>query len=170
MFLPPISFGNTINTGNGDDFVHISKAPGIAGALGLYDVDINGHHQLMSESQLNNTTFNLGGGNDTLLVDSNVTANIHANGGSGDDVMIGGAGNDVFNGGSGDDLLWGGGGINALNGGTGDDTFINTSGVNFDNGGPGDDAFLNEGGLNFDNGGPGWDQFVNIGGWNFDHQ
>jgi Ca2+-binding RTX toxin-like protein len=170
MFIPPINFGNQVNTGNGDDYVHISKAQGIAGALGLYDVNINGHHQLMSESQLNNTTFNLGGGNDTLVVDPNVTANIHANGGSGNDVMIGGAGNDVFNGGSGNDVLAGGGGVNVLNGGKGRDTFINTSGINIDNGGDGRDTFLNLGGLNFDNGGAKWDTFVNLGGLNFDQQ
>ncbi len=165
----PITLGNNVYTGPGNDTVHISKAPGIAGALGLYEVDINGQKQLMTKSQLEKTTFNLGAGDDTLIVDSNVTANIHANGGSGDDVMIGGAGNDVFNGGDGNDLLAGGGGVNHLNGNDGRDTFVNTGGVNYDNGGDGRDTFVNLGGLNFDNGGRGRDTFINDGGINVNH-
>jgi Ca2+-binding RTX toxin-like protein len=45
-------------------------------------------------------------------------------GGVGDDVLIGGDGNDVINGGEGDDVLIGGDGNDTLNGGPGDDTLI----------------------------------------------
>src|SRR5512138_373710 len=95
-----ITIGNNLYTGAGDDNVHISKATGLAGLLGLYEVNINGQKQYMTEQQLKNTNFNLGSGNDTLIVDSDVKVGIHANGGSGDDLMVGGSGNDVFDGGS----------------------------------------------------------------------
>ena len=121
MFPPPISAGSTINTGAGNDNVHISKASGLAGLLGMYDVNINGKHQLMSKSQLESTQFNLGAGNDTLVVDSNVTANVHANGGSGNDALYGGAGNDHLDGGPGNDYLRGGPGFDTLHGGPGFD-------------------------------------------------
>ena len=46
------------------------------------------------------------------------------NGDGGDDVLIGGDGNDTLTGGDNDDVLIGGPGLDALNGGAGDDTFI----------------------------------------------
>src|SRR3954468_9352835 len=110
MSVNPCGPTNTINTGCGNDNVHISKAEGLAGLLGLYKVDINGHSQYMTKQQLENTQFNLGAGNDTLVVDSNVKADIHANGGKGNDVMIGGAGDDVLKGGDGSDVIAGRGG------------------------------------------------------------
>jgi Ca2+-binding RTX toxin-like protein len=58
----------------------------------------------MTNEQLSHTQFNLGAGNDTLVVDKNVTADIHANGGAGNDAMVGGGGNNYFDGGSGKDL------------------------------------------------------------------
>ncbi len=47
-----------------------------------------------------------------------------ANGGDGDDVLIGGAGADILNGDAGDDVLLGGPGLDILNGGTGDNIVI----------------------------------------------
>jgi Ca2+-binding RTX toxin-like protein len=47
-----------------------------------------------------------------------------ADGGAGDDVLIGGDGADVLSGGAGDDVLIGGLGIDVLNGGDGDDVEI----------------------------------------------
>ena len=168
--INPTTPTNTVNTGCGDDNVHISKADGLLGLLGYNKVDINGQVSYMTNEQLSHTQFNLGAGNDTLVVDKNVTADVHANGGSGDDVMVGGGGRSYFNGGSGEDLLVGRAGVNHMDGGRGDDTFLNLGGVNVDNGGRGDDTFLNLGGVNFDKGGRGWDQFANLGGINFDKQ
>ena len=45
-------------------------------------------------------------------------------GGAGDDVLIGGAGNDTLLGGEGDDVLIGGPGLDTLDGGPGDDVVI----------------------------------------------
>ena len=47
-----------------------------------------------------------------------------ADGGDGDDVLIGGAGNDVLAGGAGDDVLIGGPGLDILDGGPGDNIVI----------------------------------------------
>jgi Ca2+-binding RTX toxin-like protein len=157
MSVNPCGPTNNINTGCGDDFVHISKAEGLAGLLGLYKVEINGQTQYMTKQQLENTQFNLGAGNDTLLVDANVKADIHANGGTGNDVMIGGAGNDHFQGGRGDDVLVGRGGNDHLEGGRGNDWLFGGAGNDHLDGGRGND-FL-KGGNGFDtlHGGPGWD-------------
>ena len=47
-----------------------------------------------------------------------------ADGGDGDDVLIGGAGNDTLLGGAGDDVLIGGPGLDVLDGGPGDNILI----------------------------------------------
>jgi Ca2+-binding RTX toxin-like protein len=141
------SIGSIGNLGNlfmtplkgtsGDDNVHISKAGGLLGALGFFDVEVNGKHQLMSKSELEHTDFQLGSGDDKLVVDSNVDANITAHGGSGDDTLIGGKGNDYLDGGSGDDKLYGGAGKDTLNGGSGDDYLDGGAGKDNNNGGSG---------------------------------
>ena len=47
-----------------------------------------------------------------------------ANGGNGDDILIGSAGNDTLHGDAGDDMLIGGGGMDVLDGGPGDNVVI----------------------------------------------
>jgi Ca2+-binding RTX toxin-like protein len=125
----PISGGNTVNGTAGNDNVHISKASGLAGLLGLYEVNVNGNTQVMTKQQLENTNFQLGAGNDTLVVDSNVTADITANGGSGNDVMIGGGGDDKLKGGSGNDVIAGRGGNDCIDGGSGSDSLSGAIGA-----------------------------------------
>ncbi len=119
----PVDFsgGNTVHGTAGNDNVHISKADGLLGFLGLYEVNVNGHTQFMTKHQLENTNFDLGAGNDTLVVDSDVKANITANGGSGNDVLIGGGGNDHLSGGCGNDVILGRGGNDQICGGDGND-------------------------------------------------
>jgi Ca2+-binding RTX toxin-like protein len=51
-----------------------------------------------------------------------------ANGGDGDDILIGGAGNDTLTGGAGDDVLIGGPGFDVLDGGTGSNVVIQDGG------------------------------------------
>ena len=134
-----VSCGNTVYGTAGNDNVHISKAPGLLGALRLYEVNVNGHVQFMTKQQLEHTNFELGAGNDTLVVDSNVNADIHANGGSGDDVIAGRGGNDHLNGGRGDDVLLGGRGNDTLDGGRGNDYLDGGPGHDHNHGGPGRD-------------------------------
>jgi Ca2+-binding RTX toxin-like protein len=148
---------NTVHGTNGDDNVHISKADGLLGALGLYEVNVNGQVQYMTKQELENTNFKLGGGDDTLVVDADVKADITADGGSGDDVMVGGGGDDKFKGGCGDDIMLGRGGNDCLDGGCGDDIIAGGKGRDHLKGGCGDDILL--GGKNRDHldGGPGRD-------------
>ncbi|HET6266785.1 MAG TPA: hypothetical protein VFG11_03640, partial [Acidobacteriota bacterium] len=51
----------------GSDNVHISKAPGELGRLGLYEVNINGSKLYYTKEQLEKMEFNLGGGNEELM-------------------------------------------------------------------------------------------------------
>ncbi len=64
---------------------------------------------------------------------SGASALLSFDGGNGDDVLIGGPGDDTLSGGAGDDVLIGGDGTDTLNGGPGDDTLIegenNTDGL-----------------------------------------
>ena len=160
MCISPVQQGNNINTGAGNDNVHISKAPGLLGALGLYQVNINGQSQLMTKQQLENTNFNLGAGNDTLVVDSNVTADITANGGSGHDLMIGGSGNDNFNGGSGHDAIFGRNGHDNVQGGSGHDYVSGGNGWDIVGGGSGHDVVSGGNGFDWVSGGSGWDTYL----------
>jgi len=171
---PAAGTTNTVYGTSGDDNVHISKAPGLLGALGLFEVNVNGNVQYMTKNQLEHTDFKLGDGNDKLVVDSNVTANIHAEGGRGDDVMIGGSGNDVFDGGRGDDFIDGRGGNDQIAGGRGDDVLVGGNGNDLIDGGRGDDVIFGGkgndvllGGRGDDVifGGPGNDVLVGGPGW-----
>ena len=78
-------------------------------------------------------------GSDTLEM-SGVGANLplFLSGGDGDDVLIGGAGDDILKGGPGDDVLLGSAGTNLLFGGPGDD--IALDGLASDGDGPPDPA------------------------------
>jgi Ca2+-binding RTX toxin-like protein len=53
-----------------------------------------------------------------------VTIGLIATGGDGDDVLVGGAGNDSLFGNDGDDVLIGGPGFDLLDGGSGDNVLI----------------------------------------------
>src|SRR5690606_31848077 len=64
------------------------------------------------------------------------------NGGSGNDVMDGGAGDDVLSGGSGNDALEGGAGDDILAGGSGNDILHGGLGDDVLTGGEGDDIFV----------------------------
>jgi hypothetical protein len=92
---------------NEDDAVHISKV-----GDDRYMVTINGESEYVTAEQLKAMKFDLRGGDDTLIVDENVDVPITANGGKGDDTLIGS---------SGDDKLWGGRGNDRIEGRGGDD-------------------------------------------------
>ncbi len=132
--------------------------------------------QVFNALQYNNDTSSLienangGTGNDTILGNS---ANNVLNGNAGNDTISGGAGNDTLNGGAGTDTLNGGDGTDTLNGGDGTDTLNGDAGndtLNGDagndtlNGGDGNDTLLGGTGTNTLNGGAGDDTLVNSGG------
>jgi Ca2+-binding RTX toxin-like protein len=64
------------------------------------------------------------GGNDVIEASGLAGIVFTGNGGDGDDVLIGGAGNDFLTGGAGDDVLIGGPGLDIIDGGTGDNVVI----------------------------------------------
>jgi len=65
------------------------------------------------------------GGDDVVEASGlGTTLQLVANGGDGNDVLIGGAGNDVLNGGAGDDVLIGGPGNDILDGQSGNNVVI----------------------------------------------
>jgi Ca2+-binding RTX toxin-like protein len=89
-----------------------------------------------------NLVLNANGGNDSFNASAGVTLRITADGGDGDDLLLGGGGNDVLIGGAGNDALIGGDGNDTLNGGDGDDTVSGGHGNDTALMGAGDDIFV----------------------------
>jgi Ca2+-binding RTX toxin-like protein len=69
------------------------------------------------------------GGDDVIEASGLTGMLLTANGGDGDDVLIGSAGDDVLTGGAGDDVLIGGAGLDILDGGPGDNILIQSATV-----------------------------------------
>jgi Ca2+-binding RTX toxin-like protein len=112
---------------NGDDVAIVAgDASGVA-VIGLAaQVNITG-----AEAANDRVTVNALAGDD--VVDASGLAataiQLTANGGDGNDILIGGAGNDVLSGGPGDDVLIGGPGTDIIDGGDGDDIEIQSLGA-----------------------------------------
>jgi Ca2+-binding RTX toxin-like protein len=108
-----------INGTAGDDAVTVSGDATAVSAIGLAaQVNITGGE---TTDQL--TVFALAG--DDVIDASGLSADaIAADGGDGDDLLVGGSGNDTLIGGDGDDVLIGGAGQDVLDGGAGDNTLI----------------------------------------------
>jgi Ca2+-binding RTX toxin-like protein len=109
-----------INGTNGDDVITIAESNGVLTISGLgTDVTISGFD---ADDQI---VINGLGGDDVIEASGLGTAmKLVANGGDGDDVLVGSAGNDVLHGGAGDDVLLGNGGQDVLDGGPGDNVVI----------------------------------------------
>jgi Ca2+-binding RTX toxin-like protein len=111
-----------VNGTNGADVAVVAGSAGSASVLGLAArVNISN-----AEPANDRLTINTLAGDDVVEA-SGLAADaiqLTANGGDGDDVLIGGAGNDVLTGGAGDDVLRGGPGLDVLDGGPGDNILI----------------------------------------------
>jgi hypothetical protein len=83
-------------------------------------------------------------GNDTIIVDSRILESAVLFGGSGNDVLIGGGGDDELDGGNGKDTLVGGAGDDALCGGNGNDVLAGGLGDDILFGEPGNDVLAGE--------------------------
>jgi Ca2+-binding RTX toxin-like protein len=161
---------NIVSGTAGDDVVRISKPKAdlrnpqdlVASLAGLYKVEINGRVSYVSKDDLENMRFELGAGNDRLIVDADVDARITADGGSGNDVLIGGAAADRLTGGSGNDTIDGRGGNDVIHGGAGHDVIRGGAGNDVLHGDAGNDAVFGGPGSDRLYGGPG-DDFL-IGG------
>jgi Ca2+-binding RTX toxin-like protein len=120
---------NVIVSGtNGDDVISVAGSSGNATVLGLASrVDISG-----ASAATDRLTVNALAGDDVVDASSLAASAIAltANGGTGDDVLIGGAGNDTLAGGEGDDVLIGGPGIDVLDGAPGSDVVLDSVAVN----------------------------------------
>jgi Ca2+-binding RTX toxin-like protein len=107
---------------NGDDVVVVTGDATQTSTFGLpAAVNVTG-----AESANDRLTVNALAGDDVVEASSLQAGAIQltADGGTGDDVLLGGEGNDTLLGGPGDDVLLGGGGTDVLDGGDGDDIEI----------------------------------------------
>jgi Ca2+-binding RTX toxin-like protein len=112
----------TINATNGDDVVLVVGDNGSVSILGLgATVNITG-----LEAANDRIVINTLDGDDVVEASGLLAGVVQltANGGFGNDVLVGSDGNDVLNGNEGDDVLLGGLGIDILDGGLGDDIEI----------------------------------------------
>ena len=111
-----------VNATNGDDVVSVSGSGPTAQVNGLAArVSLSG-----AIAGSDRVTVNALAGDDVVDA-SGLAANsalLTANGGEGDDILIGGDGNDTLNGGADDDVILGGPGNDTINGAPGDDVVI----------------------------------------------
>ncbi len=111
-----------VNGTSGDDTVIVAGDSSGVAVMGLAArVNITG-----AEANIDRLTVNTLGGDDVMDASGLAVGAIAltADGGDGDDVLIGGAGDDVLLGGSGDDVLIGGPGLDVLDGGPGNNILI----------------------------------------------
>ncbi len=102
------------NVGNGVVNVHmLDEATGVTRDVTISNFDAT-----------DKIVINGLGGDDIINATGLTGMQLTANGGDGDDILIGSAGNDTLNGGPGDDTLIGNGGVDTLDGGTGNNVFL----------------------------------------------
>jgi Ca2+-binding RTX toxin-like protein len=112
----------TINATSGDDVIVVAgDANGVTISVGGYTVNITG-----SEAANDRIVINGLAGDDVIEASGLAAGAIQltANGGAGDDVLIGGDGADTLRGDAGDDVLVGGLGLDILDGGPGDNVIL----------------------------------------------
>ena len=109
-----------INATSGADNISISSSGGVITVSGLAaTVTITG-----AEAANDRLVINGLGGDDVITASTLTGIQLTADGGAGNDVLIGSPGNDTLLGGAGDDVLIGGPGADILDGGTGDNILI----------------------------------------------
>jgi Ca2+-binding RTX toxin-like protein len=113
-----------INGTSGDDTITVTNNNGVVTISGL-STEVT-----ISDFEANDRIVINGLGGDDVITASGLTGMLFtANGGDGDDVLIGSPGNDILTGGNGDDVLIGGGGQDVLDGGPGANTVIRSATV-----------------------------------------
>jgi len=118
------SAADTVNV-NGtvaEDAISISGSAGVTTVFGMVPLI----HITGAESALDRLVVNGLAGDDVIEASALAAGEIQftANGGTGDDVLLGGAGNDTLNGDEGDDVLLGGPGTDILDGGPGSNVLL----------------------------------------------
>jgi Ca2+-binding RTX toxin-like protein len=110
-----------LNATAGDDVIGVENVGGVIRVTGLSSVI----EILDFDIGIDKLVINTLGGDDVVdasALDASIV--FQADGGEGDDVLLGGAGADTLLGGLGDDVLIGGLGVDNLNGGLGDNIII----------------------------------------------
>ena len=108
-----------INGTSGDDTITVTNNNGVVTISGLAE------EVTISDFEANDRIVIHGLGGDDVITASGLSGMLlTADGGDGDDVLIGSRGNDILTGGAGDDVLIGGGGQDVLDGGPGDNIIL----------------------------------------------
>src|SRR5262249_40980962 len=109
-----------LNATDGNDNIVVTNNNGVITVTGLSE-----EVTISNFSADDHLVINGLGGDDVITaVELGNSLQFTANGGDGDDVLIGSAGNDVLTGGAGDDILIGVGGLDVLDGGPGSNIII----------------------------------------------
>jgi Ca2+-binding RTX toxin-like protein len=103
-----------INATNGADNIVVTNNNGVVTVTGLATTVTISNFDANDQLVINGL-----GGDDVITATGLTGMMLTANGGDGNDVLVGSRGNDVLNGGNGDDILIGNGGVDALDGGPG---------------------------------------------------
>ncbi len=108
-----------INATNGNDAITVSNNNGVVTVSGLAaEVTISGFEAT------DRIVINSLAGDDVITASALTGMQLTADGGDGNDVLVGSAGNDTLLGGAGDDVLNGGAGLDILDGGPGNNILI----------------------------------------------
>jgi len=108
-----------INATKGDDTITVTNNNGVITVSGLPETVTISNFEANDRLVINGL-----GGNDVIAASGLSGMQLTANGGDGDDVLIGSFGNDTLTGGPGDDVLLGNGGQDVLDGGSGSNVVI----------------------------------------------
>ena len=150
-------------TGNSNDRVQVTQNEN-----GSVNFDVNGETYEVDLARGQEITIRAGEGDDTIEIDSGVTVNFVIEGGTGDNTISAlGSGDDRVFGGSGNDTITLGEGNNYVYGGAGDDTIsVLGEGRNVLYGGEGNDIISGGQGIDYIDGGAGDDQIDGVAGQN----
>jgi Ca2+-binding RTX toxin-like protein len=111
-----------INGTNGNDAITVTNNNGVVTISGLAE------EVTISNFEANDRIVINGLGGDDAITATGLTGMLFtANGGDGNDILVGSPGNDVLNGGNGDDVLIGGPGQDVLDGGPGNNILIQSA-------------------------------------------
>jgi Ca2+-binding RTX toxin-like protein len=112
----------TLNATNGDDAIVVTNNNGVVTITGLAETVTITNFDASDRIVINGL-----GGDDVITASGLSGMQFTANGGDGDDVLIGSAGNDILTGGNGDDILNGGPGQDILDGGPGNNVLLQSA-------------------------------------------
>ncbi|MDW8263053.1 MAG: hypothetical protein RMJ35_11055, partial [Phycisphaerales bacterium] len=125
---------------------------------------LNGAVEAFEAAGIERINVLAGGGDDMLIVDASVFTPLYVDGGSGNDHLIAGSGNDTMTGGAGRNTLLGQAGDDRINGSGGRDVAFGGDGADRLYGNGGDDALDGGGGVDRLWGGDGDDLLIGGGG------